>query len=250
MNTRRLIEIIKRYSVFDSKRFLAIILARAGSKGLPGKNIKLIYGKPLVAWSIEAGLNSIYIDEVMVSTDCPLIAEVAQKHGADIPFIRPANLATDESSSFDAICHTINFYKQNLKKVFDYIVLLEPTSPLRTSKDIDRAIEILMNSGCESIVGICKTESQNPAFLVTKDEQNLIHGYLNRNIKVIRRQEIEDIFFLEGTIYVSEVKAYMEKKTFYHQSTIGYEVEKFKSLEIDDIDDFVMVEAIMKHKGY
>jgi CMP-N,N'-diacetyllegionaminic acid synthase len=236
--------------VFDNKRILAVILARAGSKGLPSKNIKSICGKPLIAWSIEVGLNSIYIDEVMVSTDCPLIAEVARKHGASTPFIRPSNLATDESTSFDAIHHTIDFYKQKLKKEFDYLVLLEPTSPLRTSKDVDCAIEMLINSGRESIVGICKTESQNPAFLVVKDKQNLISGYLNKEIKVIRRQEIEDIFFLEGTVYISKVKTYMEKKTFYHQSTIGYEVEKFKSLEIDDMDDFVMVEAIMKHKGY
>ena len=221
--------------MYKNNSFLAIVPARGGSKGLPGKNIKELCGKPLVAWSIEAGLKSKYVDEVMVSTDDEKIAEISKKYGANVPFLRPSELASDTATTFDAIKHTIDYYKNELKTEFD---------------DIDRAIEILLESKADSIVGICKTESQNPAFLVSKDEKGLISGYENKDMRVLRRQEIKDVYFFEGTIYVSKTDVLLDKKTFYHSNTIGYEVPKYKSLEIDDIDDFVMVEAIMNYKGY
>lgn len=236
--------------MYKNKSFLAIIPARGGSKGLSKKNIKELCGKPLIAWSIDAGLKSKYLDEVMVTTDSPEIADIAKKYGASVPFLRPDELASDTATSFDAIKHTIDFYKTELQKEFDYIVLLEPTSPLREDSDIDNAIENLFNSIADSIVGISKTEDQNPAFLVLKDTKSFISGYENKNMKVLRRQDIKDVYFFEGTIYISKTDILMDKKTFYHENTIGYEVPKYKSLEIDDIDDFIMVEAIMKHKGY
>jgi CMP-N,N'-diacetyllegionaminic acid synthase len=236
--------------MYKHKSFLAIIPARGGSKGLPGKNIKELCGKPLIAWSIESALNSKYIDEVMVTTDNQNIAEISKQYGANVPFLRPEELASDTATTFDAVKHTIEFYKNELNKEFDYIVLLEPTSPLRESYDIDNAIEILFNSKADSIVGISKTEDQNPAFLVLKDENGYILGYENKNMKVFRRQDIKDVYFFEGTIYISKTDVLLREKTFYHKNTIGYEVPKYKSLEIDDIYDFVMVEAIMKYKGY
>jgi N-acylneuraminate cytidylyltransferase/CMP-N,N'-diacetyllegionaminic acid synthase len=236
--------------MYKHKSFLAIIPARGGSKGLPGKNIKELCGKPLIAWSIESALNSKYIDEVMVTTDNQNIAEISKQYGANVPFLRPEELASDTATTFDAVKHTIEFYKNELNKEFDYIVLLEPTSPLRESYDIDNAIEILFNSKADSIVGISKTEDQNPAFLVLKDENGYILGYENKNMKVFRRQDIKDVYFFEGTIYISKTDVLLREKTFYRKNTIGYEVPKYKSLEIDDIYDFVMVEAIMKYKGY
>lgn len=236
--------------MYKNKTFLGIIPARGGSKGLPGKNIKELCGKPLIAWSIESGLKSKYLDEVMVTTDSKDIANIAKQYCASVPFLRPDVLANDTATSFDAIKHTIEFYKNEMKKEFDYIVLLEPTSPLREARDIDIAIEQLFNSNADSIVGICKTEDQNPAFLVFKNEKDFISGYENHDMKVLRRQDIKDVYFFEGTIYISKTDVLLNKKTFYHENTIGYVVPKYKSLEIDDIDDFIMVEAIMKHKGY
>ncbi len=236
--------------MYKNKTFLAIIPARGGSKGLPGKNIKELCGKPLIAWSIEAGLKCKYLDEVMVTTDYQNIVEVSKQYGAIVPFLRPNKLASDTTTSFDAIKHTIEYYKNELNKEFDYIVLLEPTSPLRESSDIDKAIEVLLDSDVDSIVGICRTEDQNPVFLVLKNEKSFISGYENKEMKVLRRQDIKDVYFFEGTIYISKTNVLLDKKTFYHENTIGYEVPKYKSLEIDDMDDFVMVEAIMKHKGY
>ena len=236
--------------MYKNKTFLAIIPARGGSKGLVGKNIKELCAKPLIAWSIESGLKSKYIDEVVVSTDYEEIANIAKEHGANVPFLRPTYLANDTSTSFDAIKHTIEFYKDELNQEFDYIVLLEPTSPLREFEDIDSAIEKLLLSSAEAIVGICKTEDQNPAFLVHKDNNDFIAGYVDKDMKVKRRQDIEDVYFFEGTIYISKTDMLLKKQTFYHEKTIGYEVPKYKSLEIDDIYDFIMVEAIMKYKGY
>jgi len=236
--------------MYKNKTFLAIIPARGGSKGLPGKNIKELCGKPLIAWSIDAALKSKYIDEVVVSTDYQDIADIAKKYGANVPFLRPDELASDTATSFDAVKHTIDFYKNEFQKEFDYIILLEPTSPLREDSDINSAIEKLLNSKATSIVGISKTEDQNPAFLVKKDDHDFLYGYENKEMKVVRRQDIEAIYFFEGTIYISRTDILLNKKTFYHQETIGYDVPKYKSLEIDDMDDFIMVEALMKHKGY
>lgn len=236
--------------MYKSKTFLAIIPARGGSKGLPGKNIKELCGKPLIAWSIESGLKSDYLDEVVVSTDYQNIADIAKDYGANVPFLRPGFLSSDTATSFDTVKHTIDYYKNELNMEFDYIVLLEPTSPLRESHDIDISIEQLFNSSADSIVGISKTEDQNPAFLINKDKNDFITGFQDNDMKVLRRQEIDDVYFFEGTVYVSSINVLLERKTFYHSNTIGYEVPKYKSLEIDDIDDFVMVEALMKYKGY
>ena len=236
--------------MYKGKTFLVIIPARGGSKGLPGKNIKDLNGKPLIAWSIEAAFGSKYSDEIMVTTDNEDIAHIATKFNASVPFLRPAYLATDKTTTFDAVKHSINFYKDNLKFFFDYIVLLEPTSPLRTSIDIDLAIEKLLSSKASAIVGICKTESQNPAFLVVKDSDNFISGYEDKDMKVKRRQDIKDVFFLEGSLYISQIDEYLKNETFYHEDTIGFEVPKYKSLEIDDIYDFTMIEAIMLNIGY
>ena len=236
--------------MYNNKTFLAIIPARGGSKGLPGKNIKELCGKPLISWSIESGFKSKYIDEVMVTTDSKEIANISKLYGANVPFLRPDYLSSDIATTFDAVKHAIDFYKNEIQKEFDYIILLEPTSPLREAIDIDNAIEILFDSNADSIVGICKTEDQNPAFLVKKDLKGFISGYENINMTVLRRQDIKSVYFFEGTVYISKTNVLLEKKTFYHQKTIGYEVPKYKSLEIDDMDDFIMAEAMMKYKGY
>jgi CMP-N,N'-diacetyllegionaminic acid synthase len=232
----------------NNKTIIAIIPARAGSKGLPNKNIRMFCGKPLIGWTIEAGLSSQYIDELIVSTDSQEIAEVARELGAVVPFIRPSELATDIATSMSVIDHALNFYKKTFDRTFDYIVLLEPTSPLRTTSDIDDAIAQLLSSPkALAVVGICKTETQHPAFLVEKDSEGFLAGYENNNMQILRRQEISDVYFFEGSIYASETSALLEKKTFYHETTIGYVMPKSRAIEIDDIYDFVMAEALMNN---
>lgn len=235
--------------MINGESVIAIIPARSGSKGLPGKNIRVLCGKPLIAWSIEAGLASKYIDVVVVSTDSQKIASIAREFGASTPFIRPPDLATDEATSFDVIKHTLDYYESELNSSFHYTVLLEPTSPQRDKADIDRAVqELTESSHAKAIVGISKTEVQNPVFLVKiKDDHSLV-WFKNLDIGTMRRQDVEDVYFLEGSIYISETEALLKWKGFYHEETIGCVFPKWKSIEIDDLDDFIMVEALMTKK--
>ncbi|MCH9644434.1 MAG: acylneuraminate cytidylyltransferase family protein [Gammaproteobacteria bacterium] len=234
--------------MYKGKTFLAVIPARGGSKGLPDKNIKILCGKPLIMWSTDIAKQSKYIDKIIVSTDSQKIADLAGKAGMSVPFIRPKSLAQDESSTFDVLKHACNFYKKNYNKEYDYIVLLEPTSPLRDVEDVDGAIEKLLASKADAIVGVCKVEAQSPEFLIHKDEDGYICGYENKGMKAIRRQDIEDLYYFEGSIYVSKTEKLLAEETFYHNKTIGFEMPKHKALEIDDIEDFRMIEAILLHR--
>ena len=230
--------------------FLALIPARGGSKGLPRKNIKNLLGKPLIAWSIEAALNSKVVDRIIVSTDDEEISNVAKFWGAEVPFIRPSKLAQDNSTTFSVIEHALNSLEHRQRYVPDHIVLLEPTSPLRNATDIDRAFDQLKHSNASSIVGICLTEVHHPVFMYQMNDSGKLKPYLNNSKKIVRKQDLEGTYFLEGSIYISETQVLLEEKTFYHGNTIGYEVPKWKSPEIDDEIDFLLTEVIMKHKNF
>jgi CMP-N,N'-diacetyllegionaminic acid synthase len=127
-------------------------------------------------------------------------------------------------------------------------VLLEPTSPLRESVDIELSLDMLASSGASSVVGVCRAEGTHPAFVYRQDNHGRLQPFMGRHPTGLRRQDIEPMYFLEGTVYVSKISALMEHRSFYHDDTVGYEVPKWKSLEIDDLADFFMVEALMKHK--
>jgi len=227
-------------------RVLTIIPARGGSKGLPGKNIKTLIDKPLIAWSIEQGLASKYVNEVIVSTDSEEIAEIAKLYGAHVPFLRPAHLAQDTSSTKDVIIHLIDELEKN-GKFYDYILLLEPTSPLRESSDIDLAFESLLNTPeANSIVGVSRVESQHKAFCVKLTDKSFLRS--ENNFKVLRRQELDDFYFYEGSLYISEIFTYKQKGNFYHDQALGYVIPKWKSFEIDDLTDLIVVEALLKNK--
>ena len=226
---------------------LKLILARGGSKGLINKNIKLLLNKPLIQYSIESGKNSKYNKEVYVSTDCEKIAEVSSKLGAEIPFIRPKSLASDESKSSDAILHAISFFeKKNI--YFDYILLLEPTSPLRTSSDINKCFDFFNSQpDAKSCVSVVKSEISHPSFLFEMNN-NIISSYSTKD-NIIRRQDLTALYYPEGSIYICDVNTYKLTKTFYNDGiTLGYEFPYWKSFEIDTLEDFLIVESIMKNK--
>lgn len=233
--------------MYNNKKILAIIPARGGSKGLPGKNIKPLCGKPLIGWTIEQAQSSKYIDEIFVSTDSNEIAAVAEDFGIKVPFLRPAELATDTSPSSAFVLHTIDYYR-NKGQEFDYILLLEPTSPLRDITDINIAIEQLLNHDtAKSIVGVSKVEATHPAFLVDISKEGLLKPYL-KEMKTLRRQELSDLYFFEGSLYLSDIEFYIKEQTFYHDLTLPYVVPKYKAYEIDDIVDFYIVDKILELK--
>ncbi|MCX5831436.1 MAG: acylneuraminate cytidylyltransferase family protein [Deltaproteobacteria bacterium] len=235
--------------MINNKRVLVIVPARGGSKGLPGKNILTLCGKPLVAWPIATAKASKYIDKIVVSTDDLEIAKIAEKYGASVPFIRPAALATDTATTFSVIEHTLVFLK-NAGESFDYIVLREPTSPLTESDDIDAALEILESKRAiaDSIVGVSKVEAAHPAFDVVIKETGTIKPFMYPDFsQAVRRQDIADIYFFEGSLYISDTETLLEKSSFYHDRTLPYIVPRYKSLEIDEQIDFLFAETILNN---
>lgn len=232
--------------MYKEKKILAIITARGGSKGLPGKNIRNLLGKPLIAWTIDHAINSKYIDKVIVSTDDSEIADISIKYGAEVPFIRPTKLAQDNSSSIDVVLHTIQWL-EDINDHYDIIVLLEPTSPLRETNDIDCSLELLINTkDAESIVSVCKPEASHPEFLV-KINKNFISQYNDKGFSHKRRQDLDDVYFYEGCLYISNIQSLKERLGFYHEKTLAYVVPRWKSFEIDEIVDIITVEAILKN---
>lgn len=230
--------------MINRKKVLAIIPARGGSKGLPGKNIRLVCGKPLIAWSIEQARACSEIDSVIVSTDSMEIADVAKSFGADVPFLRPEHLSGDTASSIDVVLHTIDYMAEHGSE-YDLVVLLEPTSPLREASDISGAIShLLQTSGAESVVGVSQVESLHPSFLY-KMKNGMLSPYLGEQPNNVRRQDIEDLYFLEGSVYVSYTDALIARKSFYHEATAPWIVPRYKSFEVDELVDLIAVEAII-----
>jgi CMP-N-acetylneuraminic acid synthetase len=235
--------------MYKNKTFLAIIPARGGSKGLPGKNIKELCGKPLIAWSIETGLKSKYLDEVVVSTDYQDIANIAKQYGASVPFLRPEYLASDIATSFDAIKHTIDYYKNELNKEFDYIVLLEPTSPLREYDDIDNMIEkIIKNENkFDSIVSMGEVH-EHPSIMKKIVNVNYLDSFCEELELKSRRQDNDIAYFPYGVAYIVRINSFLNEKTFYTKRNTFYEIKRYQCYEIDDIYDFVAIENIMKYE--
>jgi CMP-N,N'-diacetyllegionaminic acid synthase len=235
--------------MINEKMVLAVIPARAGSKGLPGKNILNLGGKPLIGWPISAAKKSKYIDRVILSTDEPQIGEIAKKYGAEVPFIRPPELSLDTSTSISVLEHAIDFVKKE-GVTCDYCLLLEATSPLTETKDIDDAIEKLEANReiADSIVGISKSEAGHPSFSVVLSDSGLLAPYETDGFsQVKRRQEIKDVFFLEGSLYLSDTSVLLKQKGFYHQRTLPFIVPKWKAFEVDDMVDFICIEAILNN---
>jgi CMP-N,N'-diacetyllegionaminic acid synthase len=232
----------------NSSKVLAIVPARGGSKGLPGKNLRPLCGRPLINWSIDTALACGEIDVVVVSTDDKKIAAVAAAAGAEVPFLRPPDLASDAASSIDVVLHALDFFERN-ERFFDIVLLLEPTSPLREVGDIQAALQRISDMKVSSIVSVCRAESVHPAFMFRITEDERLDPFLSSTPTNTRRQEIEPLFYLEGTLYASTVDSLRKHRSFYHEGTTAYEVSKWKALEVDDIEDFEMIEAIARYKG-
>ena len=225
--------------MYKGKTFLAIIPARGGSKRLPRKNILDLNGKPLIAYSIEAGLKSKYIDKVIVSSDDDEILEVSKKYGAQL-IKRPEVLASDTATTFDALKHTID----NIEK-YDYILLLQATSPLRNEKHIDEAIELLELKKADAIVSVCEMD-HSPLWSNTLPKDNSMTGFLKDEVKNKRSQDLERHYRLNGAIYICKTDKLLEDKTFFLKDKIfAYKMNRESSIDIDEEIDFKMAEVLM-----
>ena len=234
--------------MIDGKRVLAVIPARAGSKGLPGKNIKMLCGKPLIAWSIEVALNCPYIDTVMVTTDSDEIAVVARKFGAEVPFLRPEYLATDTATTFDAVKHVVDYYSDELCCNFDYVVLIEPTSPLRELDDLDSMLETISQNDKEFDAIVSLGEVHEHPSIMKKVDGSLMSPFCRELAVTSRRQDNEAAYFPYGVAYIVKTPTLLQEKTFYPERTTYFVIQRHQCYEIDDIFDFLAIENIMKYQ--
>jgi len=225
----------------NNQKILAIIPARGGSKGIPRKNIRLLAGKPLIAYSIETALKSRYIDKVVVSTDDEEIAEIAKKYGAQV-IKRPGKLARDKSPTLDTIKHVLETLEKNENYIPNIIILLQPTSPLRSTEDINNAIELFLNEDCESVVGVCENVNLYWSFRVEDGHMKPIFG---KKYLKMRRQDLPRIYAPNGAIFVSTPQILNIYGGFYCDKTVPYVMPPERSVDIDNEEDFILAEILM-----
>lgn len=223
---------------------LALIPARGGSKGVPGKNIKKLNGKPLIAYTIEAALNTTEISDVIVSTDCPIIADVAKEYGAWVPELRPIELATDSAKSIDVFFYVIDLMRGTYKKNIDEIIILQATSPFRNSYHISEAISIFQKKEADSVISY--SEVDHPIeWCKYIDEEGKFSDVSFEPLKT-NRQENKKTYFPNGAIYIFNTNYLLKHKEYYGEKSFGYIMDKHDSIDIDTPLDFEIADFLMK----
>jgi CMP-N,N'-diacetyllegionaminic acid synthase len=226
-------------------RILGLILARGGSKRLPGKNVKLLAGKPLVAWSVQAALACGVIADTVVSTDDVAIADAARAAGARVPFLRPAELAADGSTSADAALHALAWLRQHEGRSYDAVILLEPTSPLRASTDLAGVADLLARRWDETdaVVTVGRVQLEQPSVMKRMDADGRLTSWLDGEPASAN----ETAWFPYGVAYAVKTEALERLRTFYPPRVLGYTIERWQNYEVDDLFDFLCVQAVMQH---
>ncbi len=224
---------------------LAIIPARGGSKGLPKKNIKPLGDKPLIAWSIDAAKESKKITKTIVSSDSDEIIKIAKQFGAEIPFKRPDDLASDTASTKDVLIHALNFYKSK-NIYFDFLVLLQPTSPFRDSKMIDEMIDEMIEKDVDMVVSVKET-SANPYYVLFEENNK---GFLtkSKNANFTRRQDCPTVYEYNGSVYVIKIESLLKYNSLSFPKTIKYVMDNYHSVDIDNQFDFDFAEFLLNRR--
>lgn len=228
----------------DKKRVLGLINARGGSKGIPNKNIKYLNGKPLIAYSVIEALACPVIDRVIVSTDSEEIAKVAREYGAETPFMRPPELATDESLQIDTVIHAVEWLEKT-GDVYDYVAILQPTSPLRNAEDIKNTIDLLIRSGADSAITVTKLRGFHPGGLYSANEEGDLEPFVKTNAAGTNRQKLPQYLLRTGGVFAMKVSV-LKQRSLYGQRTVGAVVPASRASNIDDMLDWKMAEMILK----
>jgi CMP-N,N'-diacetyllegionaminic acid synthase len=228
--------------MIDGLRVLALITARGESKGLPGKNLRSLNGRPLVAWSVVAAQQSTYVDRIVISSDSHDIISAAVEAGAEAPFVRPPELAADDTGSVSVVLDVLDRLPE-----FDLVVLLQPTSPLRTSNDIDTCLVTCVEGGAPSVLTITET-STSPYSAFRMGEDRRLARLLDRPESSIRRQDLPLTYNVNGAVYVVRVPWFRREKTFITAQTMGCIMPSERSIDIDTLLDFRIAEMIMMNK--
>lgn len=222
---------------------IAIITARSGSKGLKDKNIKMLKGKPLLAYTIEAAKKSGLFDEIMVSTDSDKYADIARQWGANVPFLRSERLSNDTASSWDVIKEVLEEYK-SMGHDFDTVALLQPTSPLRTSDDIVKGYKVMEEKAANFVVGVCEMD-HSPLWANTLPENYSMENFIRPEVVKIPRQSIPTYYRINGALYIVRVDHLMETLDIYGNRSFASVMKKENSVDIDDQFDFIFAEALI-----
>jgi len=230
-----------------NKKVLAVIPARKGSKRLPNKNLMLLAGKPLIVHTIEAALNCSLIHKVIVTTDCKKIADISRRNGAEIPFIRPASLSSDNATSIEVVLHAIKELENN-GQYFDVVVLLQPTSPFRKGEHITQALALLEQKKSKGIISVCEVE-HSPLWCNILPSDLSMDNFITTVNKNKRSQDFPTYYRLNGAIYISLIGPIKKQKTFFLEDELyAYVMEKNASVDIDNLDDFEYAEFLASRK--
>jgi N-acylneuraminate cytidylyltransferase/CMP-N,N'-diacetyllegionaminic acid synthase len=229
--------------MYKEKRILGLITARGGSKGLPKKNILHLLGKPLIAWTIEQARDSKYVDNIVVSTDSEEIAIISKEYGAQVPFIRPEHLASDEAKSVDVVLHALDWFETQ-KDPYDLLVLLQPTSPLRLAEDIDKTIELLFYKNAQSVVSVCETEL-HPYYMNVLPDDGCMKDFLRSEVLNKSRQELPHYYRLNGAIYLTTASYLKKQGSFFGDEVFAYIMPKERSIDIDTELDMKICEHLL-----
>ncbi len=221
---------------------IAIIPARSGSKGVRNKNIKNLCGKPLIAYTIEAAINSMQFDEIMVSTDSQQYAEIAKQYGAKVPFLRCLENASDSADTWDVVEEVLNFYS-NKGQMFESFCLLQPTSPLRNKDDIVNAYDIYSKKASFAVVSVCEAE-HSPMWIGRLSDNMELSGFIPRN-QMKQRQTNGKFYRLNGAIYIVNCERFKNDKYLYQSGSFAYVMPINRSIDIDSEYDFMLAECIV-----
>lgn len=223
---------------------LAVIPARGGSKGVPGKNIRELAGKPLIVYTIEAALNSNIFKKVIVSTDSEEIADVARKNGAEVPFMRPSNISGDYISSDEVVKHAVEFCEEK-SEIFTEVCKLQPTSPLRNEMHIKNAYKLFTEKDADFVVSVCECE-HSPLWMGKLEEDGCMDNFITDEIKQSCRQKLPVYYRLNGAIYMAKIDAFKREQSFFGKNGYAYLMRQEDSIDIDSELDFKMAEYIME----
>ena len=224
------------------KSILAVIPARGGSKGVPGKNIRPLAGKPLIAWTIEAARQVPHLDRIIVSSEDEAILEISRAFGAETPFIRPMKLARDDTPGIAPVLHAL----EALPEKYDYVVLLQPTSPLRTAEDIDAALELCLKRAAPACVSVTEPKHK-PWWMFSLSKQAALEA-LFRDMPA-RRQDMPAVYALNGAVYAARTHWLVREQAFVHPETLAYIMPPERSLDIDTEFDFKVAEVLLNCKA-
>ena len=230
--------------MIDGLRVLGLVTARGGSKGVPRKNVREVAGRPLIAWTVAAGRGARHLDRLVLSSEDAEIMAAARAAGCEVPFVRPTALAADDTPGIEPVLHALRELPG-----FDLVVLLQPTSPLRTAADIDACIELCAGSGAPAAVSVCPP-AKSPWWMYTRDEAQRLAPLLPRpaglDAERARRQDLPPVFALNGAVYVARVPWLLHSRSFLSPDTRGHVMPASRSLDIDDEDDLALADLALR----